>query len=427
MIIMNKNKLKQFDLDLYSEVLDNGLLINIVPKKNVNNIYVTFSTKYGSIHDEFIPIDSTGYYKVPMGVAHFLEHKVFEQEDGIDPFSIFLSNGADSNANTSNYKTTYLFSGPSYFEENLNFLLDFVQNPYFTDENVEKEKGIIEQELKMLNDKPYWYIYEKSLANSFIEHPIKYPVGGTINTIRKITKEDLYRCYNSFYHPANMFITITGNVEPEEVIRIIKNNQSKKSFDKFKEIKIKNYVEPDKVLKKYEEINFDVILPKVSISYKINILNYDINMLKIYLDIYFAILLDSTSVLDEELREKNLTSSGLYFEKVYTDKHLLYTIDFESDKYQEVIDRIVSIIGKKRITEEELNRKKKSIKSSFIYTSDNIYAINSKINSDIITYGNVILNDFDIVDSLNIEEMNDIIDNLCFENTSIIVLKNNIT
>ena len=379
MIIMNKNKLKQFDLDLYSEVLDNGLLINIVPKKNVNNIYVTFSTKYGSIHDEFIPIDSTDYYKVPMGVAHFLEHKVFEQEDGIDPFSIFLSNGA------------------------------------------------IEQELKMLNDKPYWYIYEKSLANSFIEHPIKYPVGGTINTIRKITKEDLYRCYNSFYHPANMFITITGNVEPKEVIRIIKNNQSKKSFDKFKEIKIKKYDEPDKVLKKYEEINFDVILPKVSISYKINILNYDINMLKIYLDIYFAILLDSTSVLDEELREKNLTSSGLYFEKVYTDKHLLYTIDFESDKYQEVIEKVMSIIGKKRITEDELNRKKKSIKSSFIYTSDNIYAINSKINSDIITYGNVILNDFDIVDSLNIDEMNDIIDNLCFENTSIIVLKNNIT
>ena len=238
---MKKTKLKQFDLDLYSETLDNGLLINVIPKENINNIYVTFSTKYGSIHDEFIPIDGTDYYKVPMGVAHFLEHKVFEQEDGIDPFTIFSSNGADSNANTSNYKTTYLFSGPSNFEENLCFLLDFVQQPYFTDKNVEKEKGIIEQELKMLNDKPYWKLYESTLSNAFINHPIKYPVGGTVETIWKITKEDLYRCYNSFYNPANMFITISGNVSPKDTINIIKNNQSKKKFDKFKEITIKTY------------------------------------------------------------------------------------------------------------------------------------------------------------------------------------------
>ena len=115
------NKLVHYDLDLYSETLDNGLIINIVPLKNVNNIYATFSTKYGSIHDEFIPIDSDDYYKVPMGVAHFLEHKMFEQENGKDPFSVFLKNGTDANANTSNYKTTYLFIGPNKFKENLEF------------------------------------------------------------------------------------------------------------------------------------------------------------------------------------------------------------------------------------------------------------------------------------------------------------------
>ena len=192
---MNKNKLVSFDLDIYSKTLDNGLLVNIIPKDNVNNIYVTLSTNYGSIHDEFIPIDSNEYYKVPMGVAHFLEHKVFEQRDGVDPFTLFLSKGADSNANTSNYKTTYLFSGTSNFEKNLNLLLDFVQQPFFTDDNVEKEKGIIEQELKMLNDRPYWHLYEKVLENTFSIHPIKYPVGGTVDTIKKITKEDLYKCY----------------------------------------------------------------------------------------------------------------------------------------------------------------------------------------------------------------------------------------
>ena len=237
---MKKNKLRQFSLDLYSETLDNGLLINVIPKTNVNNIYVTFSTKYGSVHDEFIPIDQNDFYKVPMGVAHFLEHKVFEQEDGKDPFTRFSTNGADANANTSNYKTTYLFSGPSNLSDNLNFLLDFVQSPYFTDENVEKEKGIIAQELKMLNDKPYWHLYEKALLNSFINHPIKYPVGGTLETIKRITKDDLYTCYNTFYHPANMFITISGNVEPEEVIDIIKNNQDKKTFKSFKNITLKD-------------------------------------------------------------------------------------------------------------------------------------------------------------------------------------------
>lgn len=419
---MNKTKLKQFGLDLYSQTLDNGLLINVVPKKNVNNIYVTFSTKYGSIHDEFIPIDKLDYYKVPMGVAHFLEHKVFEQVDGIDPFTIFSKNGADANANTSNYKTTYLFSGPYNLKENLNFLLDFVQEPYFTDENVEKEKGIISQELKMINDKPYWKIYEKTLENAFCIHPIRYPVGGTLDTIKKITKEDLYTCYNSFYHPSNMFITISGNVEPEEVIKIIKDNQSNKKFDDFKNIEIKKYDEHDQVLKKYEVIDFDVTLPKVALSYKINKKDYDINRLKMYLNIYFSVLTDTTSILDEKLRNLNLISNTIDIESVNTDKHLLYIINFETNKYEEVLKYIKDVIGTK-ISDEDLQRKKKSLKSSYIYKSDNIYSINSKIDSDIIKYNKVILNDFEIIDSLNIEELNSIIDSIDLNQECTVILK----
>ena len=421
---MKKIRLEQFDLDLYTETLDNGLLVNIIPKDNVNNIYVTFSTKYGSIHDEFIPIDGNDYYKVPMGVAHFLEHKVFEQEDGIDPFTIFSSNGSDANANTSNYKTTYLFSGPSNFKENLNFLLDFVQSPYFTDKNVEKEKGIIEQELKMLNDKPYWKLYESTLSNVFINHPIKYPVGGTVESIWKITKEDLYKCYNSFYNPANMFITVSGNIDPDKTIEIIRNNQKNKKFDKFKKIAIKEYNEPDSVLNEYTEIKGDVSIPKVSLAFKINKKDNDINVLRAYLNIYFSLLTDTTSLLDEELRKKNIISNNLEYEVVNTDKHLLYIVNFETEKYNLVIDKIKNIIGKVYITEKELNRKKKSLKSSFIYRSDNIYAINSNIDSDIIKYNKVIENDFEFIDSLTIDKMSEIIDNLDFSNTAIVVLKN---
>jgi predicted Zn-dependent peptidase len=180
---MNKIPLYKLDLDLYYEKLDNGLEVYMVPKKNVSNIYTTYSTKYGSIHNEFIPVDEKKMVKFPGGIAHFLEHKVFEQEDGLDVFNFFGERGADVNANTSNFKTTYLFSGPDFFEENLDFLMDYVQKPYFTDENVSKEQGIIEQEIKMGNDRPYNKLYEGIHYNSFVKHPTKYPVIGTVKSV----------------------------------------------------------------------------------------------------------------------------------------------------------------------------------------------------------------------------------------------------
>ncbi len=422
-MIMKKNKLLHYDLDIYEEILDNGLSIYVIPFQNINNIYATFSTKYGSIHDEFIPIDSEDYYKVPMGVAHFLEHKVFETNDGIEPFNYFSSHGADCNANTSNYKTTYLFSGPTDFEENINFLLDFVQSPYFTDENVEKEKGIIEQELKMLNDRPYWHLYEKTLNNVFSEHPIKYPVGGTIDSVRSIMKEDLYKCYNTFYHPANMFVTITGNVDPENVIDIIKNNQANKSFAPFKDIILKKYNEPDTVVKEKEIIDFDVNIPKVCIGYKINKLDYDINRLRLYLNIYFSNIIGCTSVLDEELRDNNLISEDLDFDVVNTDNHLLYMVNFESNNYNEVIDKIINTVGKVKITKEELNRKIKGLKSGIIFRSDNIYSLNSKVNNNLIDYNKVIYDEYELIESLSIDELNDILEKISFNNKSIIILE----
>ena len=229
---MKKTNLKHLNLDLYEEKLDNGLTIYVIPKQNFNNIYVTFSTKFGSNEIEFIPNNKKEYVKVPLGIAHFLEHKLFEQKDNIDPFTFYNERGSDCNANTNQYKTTYLFSGPNFFSENLNYLLDYVQEPYFTDENVEKEKGIIEQEIKMYLDDPDTVIYEKTLENCFSNHPMKNSIIGTIKSVRSITKEELYTCYNTFYHPSNMFIVVTGNVDPIETIKIIKKNQSKKKFDK---------------------------------------------------------------------------------------------------------------------------------------------------------------------------------------------------
>ena len=223
-----KTKLEKMDLNLYYEQMDNGLDVYIVPFDKVNSVYVTFSTKFGSIHDEFIPYDRTSMTKFPLGIAHFLEHKLFEQKNGVDPFTFYSERGSDANANTSNFKTTYLFSGTNFLDENLNYLLDYVQDPYFTEENVEKEKGIIDQEIRMYEDSPYYKLYDRILYNSFKNHPIKYPIGGTISSIKKITVQDLYTCYYTFYHPKNMFLVITGNVDPKDVISLIKANQENK-------------------------------------------------------------------------------------------------------------------------------------------------------------------------------------------------------
>ena len=184
---MQKKTLLNLNLELYEDKLSNGLEIYVVPK-NVNGIYATFSTKFGSIHNTFVPIGEEELITVPNGIAHFLEHKVFEQEDETDPFTFFSERGADANANTSQIKTTYLFSGTTFFKENLNYLFDYVQSPYFTDENVEKEKGIIEQEILMYQDDPFSRIYEQSLFNSFVKISHRLPIAGTIETIRKITK-----------------------------------------------------------------------------------------------------------------------------------------------------------------------------------------------------------------------------------------------
>ena len=298
---MKRNNLEKIDLELYEETLDNGLKVFIVPKDNVNGIYATFNTKFGSIHQEFIPNNSNEMIKVPLGVAHFLEHKMFEQKDNKDPFTFYSERGCDANANTSNYKTTYLFSGANSFYDNIKFLLDYVQEPYFTDENVEKEKGIIEQEINMYKDDPFFKIYDGIINNTFVEHPIKYPIAGTVEDIYKITKEDLYNCYNTFYHPSNMFLVITGNVEPKEALNVIKINQGDKKFDEQKEIILKEYDEPNNVAKEKEEVTMEIEIPKVGVGYKFDCSNikkniYDIKSYISILDICYLNSLSNLSV-----------------------------------------------------------------------------------------------------------------------------------
>ena len=421
---MKKTKIEKLKLEVYEETLDNGLEIYIIPK-NCNNIYATFSTKYGSNNDEFVPLNETKMKSFPLGIAHFLEHKMFEMEDGRDPFEIYSNNGADANANTSNYKTTYLFSGPEFFKENINFLLDYVQKPYFTDQNVEKEKGIIIQEIKMYQDDPYSVIYEKGIYNSFIKHPIKIPVIGDIENVKKITKEDLYACYNTFYNPGNMFIVVTGNVDPQEVVEIIKQNQKTKKFEKFKKIKQKEYDEPDKIEKATETIKMDINTPKLTINYKINYkkLNLDLREIQNYLSIITDINIGSTSILNEELKNNNIITSDIDFTFIYTDKHILLTILGETEKTELLSSKIEEKMNNLEITEEEFERKKLSTISSYIFMSDNIFSMNEKVMNNVIKYNEIKTDDIEYIKSLDFNNAKKLIEKLDLSNKCKVIIE----
>lgn len=420
---MTIKEFDKLDISLYSEVLPNGLEVYIVPVNKNNNIYATFSSKFGSRMCEF-EVDGK-MIKVPLGIAHFLEHKAFEQPDGTDPFTYFSERGANANANTNYDKTTYLFSGTNFFEENMNYLLDYVQSPYFTDENTEKEKGIIVQEYEMYQDKPFTRLYEGLLKNSFINDAIKYPIIGTVKSINSITKEQLYSCYNTFYHPSNMFVVVTGNVVPEEVVEIIKKNQDNKTFEASSNINIKKFKEPEKVEKPFEEIQMDITISKVLIGYKFNISKLKKLYNEKYMDyivLLFDILFGSSSRINEELHDKKIIYGDIMMDYVEAGDYCLFMVGCETDKKDEFIEKITAATNNIFITKDELERKKKVFIGSRIAVSDDIFSINDKIMANIIKYGYPICNAYEIITSLNIDEMNKIIKELSFENKSIFVI-----
>ncbi|EOA3409752.1 M16 family metallopeptidase [Enterococcus hirae] len=226
---MNKTEYDQINETLYHEVLPNGLTVYLLPKNDYHKTYGLFSTNYGSIDNEFIPYGSDKKIKVPDGIAHFLEHKLFEKEDG-DVFQLFGQQGASANAFTSFTKTSYLFSTTDQVEKNLTTLLDFVQAPYFTEETVNKEKGIIGQEIQMYEDDPNWRIFFGILNNLYPEHPLHIDIAGTVESIEAITADDLYTCYRTFYQPSNMVLFVVGKLEPEKLMELIRTNQNAKDF-----------------------------------------------------------------------------------------------------------------------------------------------------------------------------------------------------
>lgn len=254
---------------LYHEKLENGLNVYLLPKYGFSKTYGLFSTRFGSIDTTFVPLGEKEMIKVEDGVAHFLEHKMFDMADGdaSDKFSLL---GASTNAFTSSSRTAYLFSSADHIDECVELLLDFVQELNVTKESVEKEKGIIGQEISMYDDDPDWRNYFGSIASLYHHHPVKVDIAGTQETVNATTLEMLEKCYRTFYHPSNMMLFVVGNLEPENMMQLIKENQSKKQFMVPTPIKRADIQEPETVHIKEEILEMDVVMPKMMIAVKIN-------------------------------------------------------------------------------------------------------------------------------------------------------------
>lgn len=304
---MHKISYDSIDETVYKAVLTNGLTVYIAPKRSFAKTYGVFMTNYGSIDREFVPIGQNEPITVPDGIAHFLEHKLFEKET-YDVFSTFLRQGASPNAFTSFTKTAYLFSTTEHVAENVETLLNFVQEPYFSDASVKKEKGIIAQEIKMYNDLPDWQAMMGTIRNMYENHPIRIDIAGTVESIEEITKEHLYTCYETFYHPANMILFVIGNVNPEQLFERIERNQTKKSFPKERAIQRFIPDEKDAVYKQETTVHLPVQVPKVALGIKGTVKGLTGDQMireeciqSILLDYFFA-------------------ESGLYYEELYADE-----------------------------------------------------------------------------------------------------------
>lgn len=249
------------------ERLNNGLEVFLLPKPGFQQVFAAFTTRYGSIDRTFRAGPDEDFTTVPDGIAHFLEHKMFESEDG-DVFATFAKQGASANAFTTFDQTTYLFSCTGEVAANTETLLDFVQTPYVTDENVEKEKGIIDQEIRMYDDNPDWRSYFGLLKALYAHHPVRIDIAGTVESIQRIDKDLLHRCYRTFYHPGNMIFVAAGGFDADQLLEVIRANQAKKSFGPAPDIERKWPDEPAGAASPRTEASLSVSQPRCLIGWK---------------------------------------------------------------------------------------------------------------------------------------------------------------
>ncbi|WP_429843563.1 EF-P 5-aminopentanol modification-associated protein YfmH [Brevibacillus sp. FIR094] len=382
---MQSTVFDQVNETVYHETLQNGLQVYLVPKQGFSKTYAVFTTRYGSIDSHF-RTRSGEEINVPDGIAHFLEHKMFEKKDR-DVMHEFSKNGASCNAFTSFNRTAYLFSCTDKLDDNLNLLLDYVQDPYFTDASVEKEKGIIGQEITMYDDNPDWKVYMNLLKAMYQKYPINIEIAGTIETISHITKEYLYQCYETFYHPANMLLLVVGSFEPEAIMKLIRENQGAKEFAPAPQITRVFPEEPSAPAEAKVEAFLTVGLPKcmIGIKEKENGLTKEALLkreltTKLVLDIAFG----TSSAVYERLYDSELITESFDFD-YSSEQDYAYTIiggdTPDPERLVETIKAEIEQLKQNGIAQDDFERAKRKKIGNFLRSLNSVEFIANQFTS----------------------------------------------
>lgn len=427
--------MKYINLDLVDEKilydkLDNGLDVYIVRKKDFNSNYASFVSKFGGLDIEFIPIGEKDYVKMPAGIAHFLEHKLFEQENDPKVHDFYKQSGTYVNAMTGYKRTKYIINGPKNFKRNLEFLLDFVESPYFTDENIEKEKGIIIEEAKMCLDDKSRLFYQTVLKNLYNEVPYDKKIIGDIDDIKSMTKEDIYKCYNSFYHPSNMVLFVVTNEDEKDILELVKDNQSKKEFKKDFNIIRKIYNEDINVRKEYEELLEDVKETRVGYSLKFRLKDFEVTRKELiyYLYIFLGMKLGNLSTFNLSLKERGIIKNdiGYSVDNLINGDDEFITVHIYSltDNTNEYIKLLEDNLIDNNYNKEDFELYRKNMISDFNYDFNSVNGIMSFLVGEYSYEDKIDEESIEKVKNLNYERFINVMKHFNLNNKSIVVMKN---
>ena len=312
-----------------------GLTVYVMPKENMKSCYAVFGTDYGSVDTKFA-VKGESLTSVPEGIAHFLEHKLFESEE-LDAFELYSKTGANANAYTSFDKTCYLFSCTDNFDSSLKILLDFVKHPYFTQETVEKEQGIIGQEIKMYQDNPEWQVLFGLLKALYHKNPVRIDIAGTVESIARINAELLYRCYDTFYNLSNMVLAVTGNVTPEQVIKTVDENIKAEAPV---EIIRETEEEPWEIVTDYCEKDMHVEIKKFNLGFKERIPENPLTY-SVAVSVAFELICGKTTDFYDELMKDGLINAEFGTEFFRGRGFAVNIFAGESENPEEVKKRII--------------------------------------------------------------------------------------
>lgn len=382
-----------------------GLKILVYPKENYASAYAMFGTRYGSIDTDFRLQGEKNFTSVPEGIAHFLEHKLFESED-LDAFERYAKTGASANAYTSFDRTCYLFSCTDNFKESLEILLDFVTHPYFTEATVQKEQGIIGQEIQMCRDEAGWESLFALLRAMYHMHPVRIDIAGTVESIADITADLLYTCYNTFYNLSNMVLCVAGNVNPDEVLEVADRVLQKAQPV---EIERKFHEEPREVKEAYVEERLAVAAPIFSLGFKEAVETPERTLKELILsNMILEAVCGKTTPFYTELLESGLCNTSFDCEYFAGYGYAAWIFTGETPDARAVEEKLVGRIRelqKTGIAEKDFLRIRKKLYGRTVMQFNDIDAI---ANGMVAAHfrGESVFDDAEILENLTVDEVN---------------------